>query len=219
MAADYTGALKLLYDWQTLVTGLLALLAAIIAARPVWRQIRSLQIQSAVMARDTLLMRVAALEAQRDTTRTRITGITSDFVRRIYPYEWETEPDINPGWAAEAEQIVNQVVTALTALQETSLDGELIDTKRRATIQQAKELSACLSEIYMPDSGILDDPELNLTEEQIAAATAAATRAEGNLEQRISAVKKGGDALDAAFQAGLERLRDRIRQIDALIVR
>lgn len=219
MATDYTGALKLLYDWQTLVTGLLALLAAFIAARPAWRQIRSLQIQSAVMARDTLIMRVAALESQRDTTRTRITSITSDFVRRIYPYEWETEPDINPEWASEAEQTVNQVVTALTALQETSLDGELIDTTRRATIQQAKELSTCLSEIYVPYSGVLDDSELNLTKEQIAAAEAAATGAEGNLEQRISAVKKGGDALDAAFQAGLERLRDRIRQIDALIVR
>ena len=110
-----------------------------------------------------------------------------------------------------------RVIGALTVLQETSLDGELIDTKRQTTIQQAKDLSACLFEIHAPYSGVLDDPELNLTKEQIAAPTADATRAEGNLEQRISAVQKSGAELDAAFKASLERLRDRIRQIDVLV--
>ena len=219
MTADYAGAWKLLYDWQTLVTGLLALLAAFIAARPVWQQIRSLRIQSAVMARDTLIMRIAAMESRQTTTRENIDRITRDFMRTIHPSEYEAVPDINPQWAHAAEQVVDEVIGALTVLQETSLDGELIDTKRQTTIQQAKDLSACLFEIHAPYSGVLDDPELNLTKEQIAAPTADATRAEGNLEQRISAVQKSGAELDAAFKASLERLRDRIRQIDVLVVR
>jgi hypothetical protein len=217
MAADYTGAWKLLYDWQTLATGLLALLAASIAAWPVWRQIRNQQLQSAVMAREVLLMRIAAIEARRDTTRKKLDGVTSDFMRRIYPHEWVAEPDISPEWASEAEQIVNEVLAALTANQETSFDGELIDTKRRVVIGQAKELSACLSEIHAPHSHDLDDPELNLSTEQIAAVQAAATGAEGNLEQRISAVGKSSRELDAAFEVSLERIRARIRQIDVLV--
>jgi hypothetical protein len=35
---------KLLYDWQTLITGVLALAAAIVAALLVWRQLKSLQV-------------------------------------------------------------------------------------------------------------------------------------------------------------------------------
>ena len=221
MAVDYTGAWKLLYDWQTVGTGLLALLAAYIAARPVWRQIRSLQIQSAVMVRDTLTMRVAAVESRRDTTLEKIEGITRGLRRGMYINEDE---DINPYWAHDAEQIVDAVVIALTAHQEASLDGELIDTKRRAVIQKAKELSVCLCEIHTPYSRDLDSqPELGLTKEQIAAAEAAAdaaaTRAEGDLQQRISAVRKSADELDAAFKASLDELRARIRQIDVLVVR
>lgn len=56
------------YAWQTLITGLLALLAAYLAGRPVWRQLTSLQIQSALMERETLTTRVAAIESRRDIT-------------------------------------------------------------------------------------------------------------------------------------------------------
>jgi hypothetical protein len=206
-----------LHDWQTLVTGLLALLAAYIAARPVWRQIRSLQIQSAVTERETLTIRIDAIESRRDTTRKRIVSITSEFLRKIYPYEG-AELDINIEWAVQAVHLVDEVVAAFAVLQETSLDGELIDTKRRAAIQQAKQLSVCLSEVHTPYSGILDDPELNLVQEDIAAATTAAARAEANLRQRISSVIKSGDELDAAFKTTLGRLRDRIRQIDEDII-
>jgi len=216
-----------LYEWQTLVAGLvagmLALLAAFIAAWPVWRQIRSLRIQTAMITRDNLTTRITAMESRRDTTWKRIDGITSDFMRGIYPDhdddEDEAKPNVNPGWAHETEKIVNEVVAALTAHQEASLDGELIDTKRRATIQQAKELSDCLSDIHTPFSQDLHAyPELNYTEEQIAAAEtaseAAAARAEGNLKLHFLVVRKSGTELDAAFKDSLERLRDRIRQID-----
>ena len=36
---EYTGLCKLLYDWQTIVAALLAILAAIIATFPVWQQL------------------------------------------------------------------------------------------------------------------------------------------------------------------------------------
>jgi hypothetical protein len=223
MDTDYVGLLcgvgKLFYEWQTLVTGLLALLAAYIAARPVWRQITSLQIQSEVMARETLIMRVTAIESRRDATRKKIESITHEFLRAIYPYGECADPNINTEWAFEAEKIVDTIVVALIAHQETSLDGELIDTKRSAAIEQAKELSDCLSEIHAPYSCDLHDPELNLTEEQIAAATAASPRAEGHLEECISAVRTSGAELDAAFKVTLEQLRGRIRQIDVVVVR
>jgi hypothetical protein len=131
----------------------------------------------------------------------------------------DNDIDIDPAWANDAEPRVDAVVAALTVHQEASLDGALIDTKRRAVIQQARELSVCLSDIHTPYSqNPRDYPELNLTKEQIADAEAAAdnaaSRAEGNLLQRISAVRKSGDELDVAFKTSLDQLRARIRQID-----
>jgi hypothetical protein len=205
-------------DWQTLITGLLALLAAYFAARPVWRQLTSLQIQSALMERDTLITRVAAIESRRDIAREKIEAITRRLTGGMFVSE--DNLDINPAWAEDAEPLVNAVVAILTAHQEASLDGELIDTKRRAVIQHAKELSGCLSDIHAPYSQDFHSPdlEINLTNEQIAdaeaKADAAAARAKHNLSQRISAVRKSGDELDVAFKTSLGQLRARIRQID-----
>jgi hypothetical protein len=217
--SEYTGVWKLLYEWQTLTTGVLALIAASLAAWPVWRQLRSLKVQSAVVARDTLVMRVAAIESRRDATRQKMRSITAEFMARLHPYDNGTEPpDINTLWAHEAEQIADGVVAILIAHQETSLDGELIDVKRKVAIQQAKTLSDCLSKIHTPDSADLEGPDWNLTKDEIAAVTDEGERAERDLEDRISAVGKSADDLDAAFRAGLEQLRSRIRRIDALVI-
>jgi hypothetical protein len=218
MAADYVGSWKILYDWQTLITGALAVLAAWVAARPVWEQLKTLQVQSEVMARDTLITRVATLELRRDATKTHLTSITSDCMRGLHGYD-DDRVDIHPEWAHDAEQIVDRVIGTLISQQEASLDGELIDLRRNVTIKLVKELSGCLSAIHTPESHDLHDPELNLTEGDIAAAVAAATAAEGNLESCIAAVAKSGDDLDAAYKVGLERLRDRIRRINSLVTR
>jgi hypothetical protein len=218
LPSEYAGAWKLLYDWQTLITGVMALVAAGVAAWLVWRQIRSLEVQSAVMGRETLVMRVAAIESRREITRQKMSSITTEFMARLHPYEDGGEPpDINTEWAHEAEQIANGVVAVLIAHQDTSLDGESIDAKRKATIQQAKMLSDCLSKIHTPYSADLEDPDWNLTTDEITAVKEDGARAEKNLEDHISVVSKSAGDLDAAFRAGLNQLRSRIRRIDALV--
>jgi hypothetical protein len=217
LPSEYAEAWKLLYDWQTLITGVMALVAAGIGAWLVWRQIRSLEVQSAVMTRETLVMRVAATESRREVTRQKMRSITAEFTARLYD-EGEVPPDINPYWAHEAEQITNGVVADLITHQETSLDGESIDAKRKAAIQQARMLSDCLSKIHIPYSADLEGPDWHLTTDEIAAVTEDGARAEKNLEDHISVVSKSADDLDGAFRAGLNQLRSRIRRIDALVI-
>lgn len=219
MSSDYTGIWKLIYDWQTLITGVLAVIGALIAARLVWRQLRSMEIQSALMVRDTLVTRVATIETRRDTTHQKMRTITAEFMGRLHPYDdGEGPPDINPIWADEAEQITDGVVSFLAAHQETSLDGELIDAKRKVAIQQAKALSDCLNKISAPTRADLAGPELGLTEEDIAAIQEDGAHAERDLESHISAVAKGADDLDAVFETRLKQLRSRLRRIDALSI-
>jgi hypothetical protein len=220
LPSEYAGAWRLLYDWQTLITGVMALVAAGVAAWLVWRQIRSLEVQSAVMARETLVMRVAAIESRREITHQKMSSITTEFMARLHPYPYdhgEEPPDINTEWAHGAEQITDGVVAALIAHQETSLDGESIDAKRKATIRQAEMLSDCLSKIHTPYSADLEDPDWNLTTDEITAVKEDGARAEKKLEDHISVVSKSAGDLDAAFKAGLDQLRSRIRRFDALV--
>jgi hypothetical protein len=172
------------------------------------------------MARETLVTRVTAIESRREATRQKMRSITAEFMARLHPYDHgEEPPDINTEWAHAAEQIADGVVAVLIAHQETSLDGESIDAKRKAAIQQAKRLSDCLSKIHTPYSADLEGPDWNLTTDEIAAVREDGARAEKNLQDYISIVGKSADDLDAAFRVGLDQLRSRIRRIDALVTR
>lgn len=207
MTCEYTGILKWLYDWQTGIAGLLALTAAFVAARPVWRQLT-------LSARDTLVGRVSNMESKRDTTRQLMTSITTEFISQLNPNDEDRKLNPHPEWASEAQNTVARVVATLTNHQETSLDGELIDSKRKAVIQECTPLSDCLSEIHAPysvDFGGFEAP----AEEEQPAYTERGHRAERALGNHISAVAKAADDLDGAFMVGLKQLRERLRRNDA----
>jgi hypothetical protein len=75
--SEYVGVWKLLFDWQTLITGGTAIVAASIAAWPVWRQLKRLNVQSAGMARDILARRISDIELRRNATRLATGKITT----------------------------------------------------------------------------------------------------------------------------------------------
>ena len=205
MTYEYTGIFKYLYDWQGLIAGVIALMAAYVAARPVWRQLT-------LSVRDTLIGRLAAMESRQETTRELMSSIT-DLVSRFRPCDNGQELDPDPYLAFDAQDTVNRVVATLKADQQSSLDGELIDNKRRAAISAVRALAGCLFNIHAPDTidfGGPDEPAENERrdfEER-------ADRSARELENRISAATKAAGDLEAAFLDGLEQLRQRIRRMD-----
>ena len=209
----------LLYSWQSLIAGLIAIIAAIIAAVPVWRQFKLLRIQSEVNSRAVLVMRVSAAESRRDTTRQKL-SFTNEFISAVHQDEGDDgQPDINSEWAHSAEQQADAVRDFLIGQQATSLDGELIDAKRNLLIEQIKELCDCLNKIHAPFSHDFSGSDYDLTRAEIAAISDDGKSAEINLEDRIMAVIRSASDLDAAFEAGLVQIRTHIRQIDDLITR
>jgi hypothetical protein len=209
MTCEYTGILKWLYNWQTLIAGLLALGAAWLAARPVWRQLT-------LSARETLVMRVSAMESKQDTTRRLMASITAEFMSHLGPpYGDDRGLDPHPEWASEAENRVDSVVETLTTHQETSLDGELVDSKRKDIIQECGALSRCLSKIHAPysiDFGGFEAPP----EGERQAFEERGHLAARELESHTSAVARRANELDGAFLATLKQLRKRIQGIDNL---
>jgi hypothetical protein len=103
----------LLREQGSFVAGILALLAAFIAALPMWRQLKA--------RREALVARLNALASRREVARQALAKITTDFRARIYPDGGDGEPDINPYWAFDAEKMVGDVVATLTSQQKEAL--------------------------------------------------------------------------------------------------
>ena len=217
MAADYIEAWKLLYGWQTLITGLLALFAATVAARPGWKQLKILEVQTGVLARDALDARLAAIRAREKGVHRNLVLLTDKLMQDLFPLDDEREPDISPDWAFDAQQAVRAAIDDLVLQQETSFDGELIDVARDAVIRKAGALLEYLATIHLPFSRDLDLPPWNYSMTQIAEARAVGKLAEGRLTHCLAAVSAARRSLEGAFAAGLERLRSRIRHLDALV--
>ena len=57
------GLSQFIYDYQTLLTGMAALAAAYIAAKPVWRQLRLTQTQANGVLREMLLQRQSEVQS------------------------------------------------------------------------------------------------------------------------------------------------------------
>ena len=208
--------------FQSLLAGLMALIAAVIALRPVYKQLHVNQVQTAIAAREVLVGRTKMIDYRRKVAASAIRKITSDFLAVLYQGDPDAEPDIDINWAFEADQIVGQVIEEFQ-LQQTGMgDREAIDEKRSHLIQAATELRNCLTDIHQFHSYDFDDPDNGWSPEEtkakLAAAEAASKEAEKHLDAKISAVAQSGKDLDDAYVAELDKIRIRVRQINKLVL-
>jgi hypothetical protein len=208
--------------FKSLLAGLMALVAAVIALRPVYKQLHVNQVQTAIATREVLFGRTRTVEHRRKVIANAIRKITSDFLARLYQGDPNGEPDIDINWAFEADQVVGQVIEEFQ-LQQTGMgDREAIDEKRGDLIQSAMELRHCLTDIHQYHSYNFDDPDNGWspeeTKKQLARAEVASKEAEKRLDAKIHAVTKSGKDLDDAYVAELGEIRIRVRQINKLIL-
>jgi hypothetical protein len=225
LGACWTGLKALgqfIKEFQSLLAGLMALLAAVIALRPVYKQLHVNQVQTAIAARELLFGRARTIEHRRKVAAEAIRKITSDFMARLYQGNPGGEPDVGPHWAHEADQIVGQVIEEFQLQQSGMGDREAIDEMRILLIQAATKLKSCLTDIHQIHSYDFDDPDNGWTpertREEVAAAEAASKEAEKHLDAKIGAVTKSGKDLDAAYVAELDEIRVRVRQISKLVL-
>lgn len=212
------GLYDALKDWQTLIAGFLALGAAGIAVYPVWKQVLKMNLQSAIMSRNVLVNRSLELEKRRNSTRTLLDDMATDFVRAVFPFDPEDDSEFDPEWAFNAQKRVEGVVDILNSEQNRKRDPSRIDGVRHEVVVSLAALGECLDDIHRPHSTDFDDPELNFTEERIEAIHAASLRGQQSFSDRISAVTASGLKLDEAFGLETDRLKNKIREIDDLIV-
>jgi len=205
----YTGAVLYIYDFQTLITGVAAVGAALWATRFGRRQSR-------LATRDLLIGRAKSLAARRNEV-SKLTQEVRDMDRHLRPWENETvEPTAM--WAHSVAQTVGRIVDTLQGQQDTSLDGRAVDGNRKRLMASCDTLSSCLSDIHAVgsvDFGGFEEPPLSAK----PAFEARATKAAGELETKLSEVLGRARALDEAFDVRLTEIRRELRKLERFALR
>lgn len=205
----YPGLLQILYDFQTLITGAAALIAASMATAYSRRQMK-------LSTREMLIARGKAL-AQRRSKTSALTNDIRDMQRHLNPWEEETvEPSSE--WAHSAEKTADLIAAALREHQDTSLDGLMIERRRKDLIDVCGTLASCLYDIHAlqsVDFGGFEEPPISARQEYEQRAAAATQKLGGILLDGMTFAK----ALDDAFTFRLAEIRRELRELERFALR
>jgi len=201
-----------IYDFQTLITGAAAIGAAWYAGAPVWRQLKDSNLQTRIMHRETLAVRLREAEERGarvakaiDEPLWQAQSVTSD------P---EGDPiEIGEHDAHGVEQmILGRLDWYLVTLSDTE-DARIEQAK--TTLKAALDaLTDTLADVHWPAHNDQSGEDYSMTDEQWAEVLQKAKDGKLLASVKVSAAWKANRALKAAQKTVADELRKQIAQLD-----
>ncbi|MFN3225410.1 MAG: hypothetical protein ACE360_04070 [Hyphomicrobiales bacterium] len=208
--------------YQFLIGWLVAIFAAWLAARPVWRQLTLLNEQSEFQARDLMLLKLADAERFDRKLSDELQDITSHFWATQFDgedpalFEDRPLPLFNPHAAHTLEQNTNGFERLLKRAQSLQQLPSELDGFLEASARDADKLSLTFQAIHVPHSIDFDDPEF--LEHNPSASKADAQRqaedARIQVAERVSELEKSVSCIRKELRSYSQRLRSKIRVIE-----
>lgn len=199
--------------WQTLITGLLALLAAFLALRPVYGQLRLMREQNSVMLRSTINDMMVSLDrdlaSTHDIIHTRISRVSQD----LGYFDDHGNPPSIAEWASERESEIRAVIGELKERFFRNHDVMPIEDYKGDLILALDDLAECLDAIFTPQWH-WTHPDHEWTEDQEKEAVANAKKAEEEVRDKVRRVGVAGARLSAARESQRAVYSRRLRKID-----
>lgn len=194
-------------DFQTLIVGVPALIAAICAAVGVGGQLAEMRVQSAAVRRDLIASRLSEIANRRSTTVKAITNIAREIGWELSLHD-EAVPDVDSHWAFNHAGLISQ---EMAKLQSRESDPELLTSAIVAVTDSLKSLHDCLDALHRPQS-MQGDPDLTEQQEKQIEEEEKAMRPE--LIPRYHQLSATLDALDIAFADHVGGVRKTLAKID-----
>lgn len=212
-----SSAANFVYNFQTLLTGILAVGAAWYAGAPVWRQLKDSNLQTQIMRRDTLAMRVTEAEERAKRVAHSIDGHLND-AQRATLEPWGDPKDLGPHAAFDLELRLSDCLDwYLVTLQGT--ESAEVEAAKTALKTSLDDLTTTLCNIHWPDHNDQAGEEYALTDEQWGEALRLSAEGEKSASGKVAAVAKAYRDLKSAQQSDVDRLRKKIAQLDQSIAR
>lgn len=200
-----------LREWQTLIGSFIALVAAWIAVRPVWRQLNRMEIQTDAMVRDAAVARIRDAEWSLDHMGTPIRNFLDQATNDLEPYEdeeIEISAESSHNWAGT----LGVARTTFLEMAATRLDIASLEKRKEELGAAAERLISTLYAISAPVT--VDPEEHGLDEGDIAKLEEDAVAAQSATPELMTLLRRALSAMDDERKQEIALLRKRLRAID-----
>lgn len=206
-----------LYNWQTLIAGVVALGAAVLALRPVYGQLALMRGQNSAMLRSTISEMIARLDGDYAALNEFVKPIGVLSNEMAHNEERGLDP-AEPKWIDQQNGNISRMLCEMRASFALARDFDAIESAKQELVARVTDLSECFSDIFQPNWEYLRPEEVNWTEEQSAKICAEARRAESQLDRTFRAVAPAIRALADAYKEQRAALVRRLREIDDMLL-
>ncbi|MER8371117.1 hypothetical protein [Mesorhizobium sp. M1406] len=206
---------RVLSEFQTL----LAAGVALIAAMPVWHQIKKMNLQQDIMAREIIERRLDSIETKSRYLDINTAKLLQDIWLTVYDLSEEDDyvPSlVEPMWAFNIGQHAGQIISELGRHQIAKADSVRIEAARADVIDALAALSKCASTICAP-AEYAGEPLLS--DEDMQRMEAAVPDALAKFPNFVDAVDKARKAFVEIAGIESSSVRERLRGIAEQLIR
>ncbi|MBB4428407.1 hypothetical protein GGD66_006994 [Bradyrhizobium sp. CIR48] len=206
-----------LEDWQTSIAAVIALLAAYLAARPVYRQLAEQRRQSAAAAVSMIVKAAVSLEEERDIIRKAVDDLRID--RLLWEYDELSWHDIYSSWPEDAFGLMTVCDTALRSVRlyaERNPDASATQRCRVEAIAALEQLRAGLTDLVTIMRQQTSGLSYEEGEEDIPVKEHQTRRQEVNVKDERWRIAAHG--LDIALSMEIANVWRRIRQLESIAI-
>lgn len=202
-----------LFRWQTLITGVLALIAAFVALRPVYGQLKLMREQNKVMLRSTINEMMVSLDRDLASTHEIIDKRFGQVAQDLGYFEDHGDPPSIAEWASERDESICAVIRELKESFFRNHDVEPVEEYKGDLILALDDLSECLDAIYTPQWH-WTHPDHGWSEDEEKKAIEKAKTAEKEVRDKVRRVAVAAARLSAAREGQRAVYSHRLRAID-----
>lgn len=217
LSAFLAGAGNFIYHYQTLITGAAAIGAAWYAGAPVWRQLKDSNLQTRIMHRETLAIRLREAEERAGRVAKAIDDplwqaqrVTSD------PAGEPVEIGEHDAFGVE-QMILGTLDWYLVTLEGT--EDASVEAAKAALKAALTDLTDTLSDVHWPAHNDQSGEDYSMTDEEWSEVLRRADEGAKLATEKVSAAWKANRALKDAQQASIDGLRRQIAALDQSIAR
>jgi hypothetical protein len=204
-----------IYDYQTLIGSGVALLAAYVAVRPVWRQVALTQTQSNGVLREMLLERKLEIEQAKVDIRE---NVSKPIIKLASALSWYKQGELMDEQSAHAFD--RQLSTALTWLTEKYRwrDSEAVEQKKQVLILELTTTIDILNDIHAPAHTDQHDEERSMSDENWQAFINRGQEAKTLIKAANKKARSAHTILQETMDIDLEAIQSRLRKLDATLI-
>lgn len=205
---------QFLYNWQTLLTGILALGAAIWALRPVYGQLILARAQNDAVLRERVGEMIVQLDAHSAEPGEVLSKRMTEMHTGLHHFEFRDKDYKFDEWCGEQHSEFMSAGYELKGLFARSHEVDAIEARKAELLAAISSLSGVLWDVHAPDYFDRDPEECSWSDEELKAAISRSIEARDEIEDNASKVSAACGQLRQAFAEQRGSLVRRLRVID-----